>query len=362
MKVGILTFQDANNYGAILQAYALKETVKSVEKDTEIINYVQPYIKRNNKLFYINKNSVSDFIKSLTVNIIKLPARSVKRIKFDVFRRKFMDISYKKYNSASEITGKDIYIVGSDQIWNGKITSYDDTFFLKFCKNTEKKISYAASVGNDNISDEQRDFIKVNIDFLDHISVREYNLKTTAQKFTNKNIYHVLDPTLMADSRIWDQFIISNKTKKKYLLLYHITSNNEVKRIANFISGKLNLEVIHISDSIKKHSYRFKNVKNVGPIEYINLFYHASFIVTDSFHGTTFSIIFNKDFITVPHKTRGSRMISLLNLLELNNRMFSNCEDISNDFDYEIDYNISNDILIKEKEKSLDYLINSIMN
>jgi len=271
-----------------------------------------------------------------------------------------MDISQEKFNTVSSIKGKEVYIVGSDQVWNEQITNNDDAFFLTFCKNNEKKIAYAVSVGNDIISDSNKVFIKNNMSNFDYVSVRESELKNILESFTEKTIYHVLDPTLLADRRIWDKFIKSNKFKYKYLLLYMLTGNEEVMKVANLVSKKLNLKVISISNSIKKNPYGFKNIRRVGPIDFISLISNASFIVTDSFHGTAFSIIFNRDFITIPHETRGNRMISLLNLLNLNSRIVKNVDSIKDDFNYHIDYEMPNELLNKYKIASLNFLKQAI--
>ena len=357
MKIGILTFHMADNYGAILQAYALKEIIKSIENDVEIINYKQHSIEKNYKIIVFYKNNI---FKSLIANIVYFRTRIIKKRKFNNFRKMYLNITSKVYKNSYSINGKDIYIVGSDQVWNGNITNYDTTFFLDFCNKSNKKISYAASIGKDTLTVKDLDFIKNNISNLDFISVRESTVIDTLKELTNKEIVRCLDPTLLINKNDWDKFIYNTKINGNYLLIYSLTENQEILNVAKIISKKLNLNVLYINDTIRKVRYGFKKVKQVGPEDFLSLIKNAYFVVTDSFHGTAFSIIFNKDFITVPHKTTGSRMISLLNLLKLDSRIITNSTELNDEFDYHIDFKETNNILNIEKAKSFEFLKKSI--
>ena len=133
MKIGILTFHDADNYGAILQAYALQETIKKINSDVEIINYKQPNIVKSYRLIKVYTNSIYNLIRSILSSLIHLYNNCKRKSKFRSFRKKYMNISREIYYQSSKIKGKDIYITGSDQVWNGEITNYDRTYFLNFC-------------------------------------------------------------------------------------------------------------------------------------------------------------------------------------------------------------------------------------
>lgn len=367
MKIGILTFHDADNYGAVLQAYALKETIKKIEPDVEILNYKQPYIVNNYKIIYTNTQNVISYIKSLVSSLVYLCPRIIRKIKYISFRNNYMDISEDIFYNSAEIEGKDVYIVGSDQVWNSEITQNDETYFLNFCHH-EKKIAYAASIGKDKLNNDEKKFLKDNINNIDYISVREDSAVKIINDLTGMNVNHVLDPTLLADRCIWDKLMCDDKKNKfKYLLVYRLTDNEEVLRAAELISKRLNLKVLYINnlvlfknDLIRKTRYKFKDIKGVGPSEFVTLVKNASFVVTDSFHGTAFSIIFNKDFITVPHKTRGTRMVSLLNLLKLDHRLITHTKQLKNDYPLKIDYEIPNKLLEREKDKSFAFLKNAI--
>jgi len=360
-KIGIITFHDADNFGAVLQAYALKETIKKVENDVEILNYKQPLILKSYRIIQINTNNLKSLIKSVLSSIIYLNIRISRKIKFSSFRNKYLDLSEEIYKK-SEIQGKDVYIAGSDQIWNGEITGYDNTFFLSFPRGTAKGITYAASLGKDMINDQEREFLNKNINNIDCISVREDSAVHILYGFTDKKISHVLDPTLLVEQSAWDKLIIDkyNHNKEKYLLIYSLSFDIELLRVAELVSKKLNLKVLYINNSIRRNKFGFKNIRTPSPEEFVTLFKNASFIVTNSFHGTAFSIIFNKDFITIPHKMRGTRMTSLLNLLKLEDRIITSSDQLTEDFILNIDYHIPNELLKLEKEKSFAFLKQSI--
>jgi hypothetical protein len=130
LKIGILTLHDADNYGAILQAYALKKIIKQFNKGSvEIIDYKKPYIREVYKLVKLDRSSTVSCIRSLLENMILLPSRYFKKNKFRKFRKEYMDISAVKFFSSKDISGYDIYIVGSDQVWNNVIVKNDETFF-----------------------------------------------------------------------------------------------------------------------------------------------------------------------------------------------------------------------------------------
>jgi hypothetical protein len=143
-------------------------------------------------------------------------------------------------------------------------------------------------------------------------------------------------------------------------LIYGLTGNEEILRLADIISKKLNLKVLYINDFLKGNKYRFRNLRKIGPEEFVSLFYNASYVVTDSFHGTAFSVIFKKDFITVPHKTRGTRMISLLNLLKLDERIIKDSSQLTDNYPLYVDYNIPNQLLNNERQKSFEFLKKAI--
>jgi exopolysaccharide biosynthesis predicted pyruvyltransferase EpsI len=174
----------------------------------------------------------------------------------------------------------------------------------------------------------------------------------------------VLDPTLLVEQQLWDKCIKIVKLKTPYILLFRIAVNEELYNVANTIAQQIHLPVIYLNyhaftvldHSNKPKRYCFKNVRCAGPKEFVTLFKNAKFIVTNSFHGTAFSIIFNKNFVVIPDKNRGNRVTNLLNMLELSERIINNHNQISENFNFEVDYKTANEILNKQKEKSFTFL------
>jgi hypothetical protein len=372
LKVGILTLHVGDNFGGVLQAYALQETVKQLNAGcVEIINYKEPYLIDKFKLIVINKSSSIKFIISFIDNMLFIPYRYLAKIRYKSFRNKYMNLSSVKYFNSKDINGYDAYIVGSDQVWNNELVKDDATFLLDFCAKSKKKIAYAASLGNSNVIGKQLDWLKKYINNIDYISVREDSAKKIISSLTKKEVVHVLDPTLVADRKVWDNLIKVAKFKTPYLLLYRIYANDELYDVANRIARQFHLKVIYIhywcnnvkvlDYSIKPYKYGFKNVRSAGPKDFITLLKNANFIVTNSFHGTAFSIIFNKNFIAVPDKERGNRLTSLLNMFKLSERIITSHKQVLENFNFEVDYKTANEILNREKEKSFEFLKNALI-
>lgn len=370
MKVGILTFHDADNHGAVLQAYALQETIKrAITSNVEIIDYKQPEIVKSYKVFNLRTDNLKSLVRSIISNSLHLGIKVSKKKRFASFRKMHLHISpdrYDKPEKISELGAYDAYVVGSDQVWNPEITKYDATYFLNFCRKDAGKISYAASFGKDVLSAEEEAFARKYINHFDWISVREDSAAEILNRMLGKKSVQVLDPTLLLEPDRWMELAGSQYSgfpgMKDYLLVYRMSRNDEVLKVAARLSEKLGLDVLYLNDSIRRNKYGFKHIRGIGPIDFLNLMANASFIVTNSFHGTAFSIIFKKKFVSIPHETRGTRMASLLKLLKLEDRMISSAAQIADGFDAEIDYALPLSLLEAEKQKSIRFLRDALMN
>jgi len=356
VKVGILTFHKANNYGAVLQAYALQETIRSMGHEVEIIDYKQEHISKKYRKIRINFSGFAPFIRSIASTIIHFRNLSIIGNNFNSFRKENLLISKESYDNLDKIYGYDAYISGSDQVWNLKLTGYDKSFFLDF-NNKGKKVSYAASLGQDRISIEDKEFIRKYIDNFDSISVREASAQNILSSLTTKKITRVLDPTLLTDKQVWNKFLTVNKYGE-YILVYSVGQLNNIIRIAHETSEILDTKILFLTARRIQANLKQKHIhmKVICPSEFLTLLYNAKFIVTNSFHGTAFSVIFNKNFITIPHKETGARMIEMLQLLNLKNRIITNENGVDNIIKNEIDYRLPNEILNNEKTESHDFL------
>lgn len=352
MKIGIITFQCAHNYGAVLQAYGLKEYLKSLGYSVNIINY-RPHYKVNtyrkfNPRYWLSRNPYKCIIRLFTEIIVK-PTRIKRWYAFEDFMNGYLELY--PHSKDEDYSMFHTLILGSDQIWNPGLTgdNFDKVYFGGNAKCNI--ISYAASSRFENLSKQQKSFFSDSLLKLKQISVRESSLAKLLQPLVNKEIITVVDPTLLAGKKIFDKIAVPPK-KEKYLLLYQIGQWKELNTLANKIAKKLDLEVIEIVSHpiIPKKGL----VQTASPCEFIGYFQNASFIVTTSFHGLAFSIIYNKDFYCLRQNTNADlRLLSLLNKLDLGKRFL----ELGEEPQFEtINYLEVNEKLDKEVQLSIEYL------
>lgn len=320
-KCGIITFHCVPNYGAVLQAYGLQQYLKSNFADVKIIDYRPQKIMQEYN--FINFYSIFSVISSLW----SLPSFWSKCKKFKMFVRKYLDTTsecFEKEDSFKNIDF-DILVLGSDQIWNSQITHGFDNVYMGDlgCKSVSKIISYAASIGKSTLSEEEKNFFKSKLEKLDFISVRENEAKELLGPLTNKKIEVVADPTILAGKKCFEKLIKpKNIPKGKYVLLYSLNGYTETSAMAVKISKYFDAAILEISGrrkGIVKNKH--KTLYSAAPEEFILLVANAEYVVTDSFHGTVFSILFHKQFVTIPHKTRNGRASNLLDICGLKSRM-----------------------------------------
>jgi len=357
-RAKIITFHCVPNYGAVMQAYALQTILRNYFEYVEIMNYCPFSLTSQYKV--INNYS----IKSIFYSLWSAKSYLEKKRKFKFFSNNYLCVNDKKYRRQYDVEeyDTDFYFLGSDQIWNPEILKgFDPIYFGHFPKKTGATvISYAASIGKRHLTNKECETIRELINGIDYISVREEAAKNILSHLTNKEISVVLDPTLLLDKDKW-----SSITKKiycsDYLLYYSLNGYVETEVMAKKIANYLGLNLIEISGK-KKPIVKKPHIAiyNAGPEEFLSYIRNASYVVTDSFHGTVFSIIFERPFITIPHKTRNSRIDTLLGKLGLLDRMIS-------EFDKEIikkhyNVNIVNQKLSFEKMNSYNFLEKAISN
>lgn len=362
-KIAILTQPLITNFGGTLQAFALQKILIDKGYEVETINYqysemswfkkilsfLKNYIVRRKKVIHFTVNE-KNIIKSKHSTFIK------DNIKYSkVFRDK---LNLKKY---FEIEKFDAVIVGSDQVWRVAYSPDIELFFLDFLEenNLIKKIAYSASFGIDKwqFFGEQNDKIKSLVEQFDSISVREKNAIKLCNEHWGLSVEHTLDPTLLLaqdDYKILVDKAGIVKNKNAGIFCYILDENiNKLKTIElveySLCKKSFNVNPVKkIKDSFIINNYNDYIIPEIE--EWLNAFIDADFVITDSFHGTVFSIIFKKPFVSIVNIERGgSRFISLLNDLNLTDRMINNVEDITSDM-------LSRKINFDEVHKSLDKL------
>lgn len=342
MAIKILTFHNVMNYGAILQTYSLFETIKKYNTNVSIYNYKCETIMEQYCLI-ITKEGFKKLIKS----IVLFPQKYMLKNAFKVFSKHFLELE-------ENYSLEDIFIVGSDQIWNYKLTNFDENYFLDFAQN---KYSYAASIGLNYL---EKDIVKRYIELLKdfkEVSVREKQGKELLEKYLDKKIRVDLDPIFLFQKEEWSQiFKLENKRKKPYVLVYLMHVSDIIVNAAIDYAKKHKLKIKCITSSIRTIVSGAKHYRWATPNKWLQLFYHAECIFTNSFHGIAFSIHFNKNFYIHLEKENEctSRIYNILNICNINETVF-----LSNSGDFKqniLNYSDINKIIEKERIDSLSYI------
>ena len=351
-NVGILTFHDAHNYGAVLQVYALKKYISSLGYDVRVVNYhhhtIPDGFPKKRKINSIKPKKVIEFLHSQKDHLIRWE-------KFNKFIKELTDDEEKVYTTEEELEklNFDYWICGSDQIWNTEITGkFNKGFFLDFETNG-KKISYAVSMGIPELPKEYEEQFKKSINKLHNISVREETLKKYCEKFTDKEVTKTIDPTLLLGEDDYNELILENTINERYILIYALGPDERLTKIAQKISKEKHLKIIELND-FKKRKYFCEQISNAGPHEFLTLIKNAEVIITNSFHGTIFSILFKKEFYTLTRLNRNSRMENILEIVDMKDRLIDKIEDIENV--QKQDYEKAMKNLEEEVEKSKNFL------
>lgn len=348
MRISIITITDPINYGAVLQSFALYKYMKNIYGDVRVIQYKSNFRKK--EFFLLLKERLQMFL---------LRKRISKCKEFQYHHMKF---THPKYNNFKELLinppESDLYVVGSDQVWNSDIFGgLDPAFFLDFVK-SGKKISYASSIGKSEVPERELAKMKAYLQSFNAISVRESSAKSLLEETGLENVEQVLDPVFLLDKSDYHEFLLPYKPYKRerYLLLYGFDSNKKMDDIAKLIADERKLKIVEIGGARKKHNCD-KFLKNLSPEEFLSLLEGAEYVITSSFHGTAFSIIFGKSFVSVLPTERGTRIESILKLIGLENRLIKKSEDITiSELMANPDYHSAYKQLDIEISKSKNYL------
>lgn len=360
-KLGILTFHTANNFGAVWQAYALKKLCEDLGYDVYFIRYSGFDIPIHNKPIkkFINSTNKKASLFTLIRSMISYKWDYKKESLFSEFRKQYMKstVLCKSLEDIEKLKF-DVYIAGSDQIWNYKITNnqLDLAFFLDI-KGNSTKLIYAASSHDVPFSYEmEKKFKSILNETNAVITIREKSLANYASSLTKKYYPVVLDPTLVIGRNAFEKFETDFKERKPYILLYQIDANPDsdiaVKALEKRFKKKVyTLTVPRIGDM---HGRR----GDIGPEKFLEYIKNAEFIVTNSFHGIALSILFEKDFFVYENSGVMSRIDDLLNKLEIKNRKVTMVRDINPQNN--IDYSNIKKILQKEQQVSYKILVDAL--
>jgi len=364
IKIKTITCHDVYNFGASLQAYALMKYLQNLGHDVEIINYKPEYASFN--LWQIGPRWDKNFFFRLLFYSYVVPKRLLlqKRRKiFDIFTTNYLRLTSEKYHSYEELKANppvaDIFFAGSDQIWNSfHKHGQDPAYYLDFAPAESLRASYAASFAVSKIPEEYINFVRSMLARFDAISVRENSGLEILNSININNGVVVLDPVFLLTIDEWDT-ISTFKPSENYILVYDQENNSLIKEVSKRLAFTTGLKIYAIQ-SLYPMSYAHKRISDLGPLEFLGLIKNCDILLTNSFHGTAFSIIFHKEFYTFrrEHEEVNSRMIDLLEMLKISDRIIDCLSDIEKAKG--IDFN-NIDFIIKNKlEFSKTYIENVI--
>ena len=361
MKIANITFHNTSNFGATLQCTALFRYLESLGNKVVIIDYLPHYIlNKKSVLKELRKiNSSRNKVKAFAKGIVYLSHYFELRKRdtaFETFIKNNLKLT-KTYHNIKELNEKspeaDLYICGSDQIWNPALTgnALDDAFFLTFTNGI--KASYGVSVGELNI-EQYGDDVKTKVADFIGISVRESSVAEKLSAVLKQDVKTVLDCTLLLCRQ--DYIVMEKETPlpdKPYLLFYDMQRSKASEVVARQISEQDSLCIIDISPNPFITVKGAKKRIDIGPGEFLYLVKNASYIVTNSFHGTVFSILYHKSFITFLHTTRSGRVVDLLKELGLSDRIMDSTDIVP---DKTIDYLSVDERLNSKRQQSYAYI------
>lgn len=323
-KIGILSFHRAINYGACLQAYALKNYIEDQDCECDIIDYHCPAIEDFYNKIFLQEDSFKTKIKKLLTWSIQ----KKRNIRFKQFIEKNLldekiGEGYNRNNIEDTNELYDCFITGSDQVWSPFCTGGDLTYFLDFVKDSKKRNSYAACVGIASDTFLMSKEVVSNLKRFNHISVREEiaqrKLSSILSDKHKESIDLNLDPTLLLSNEKWNK-VTANITEENYIFVYSLSMPNEVVEFANKLAKSKHKKVIYCTLDNLFAMRNKNNTVNPSPEEFLGYIKNADYVVTNSFHGTVFSIIFKKVFYVIKNMNPNhdnSRLTNILSLLGL---------------------------------------------
>ena len=362
MKIAVVTNYDKKNYGSVLQAYALQSKIKEIGADECVVFDVKRNTKKNVILKikrFLSKSKNHYSLKN------KFQIKKAKKLFFEKNKKieafcdvKINNVCCYSYKEAEELSKEyNVFIAGSDQIWSPNAGTLSDITLLNFLdRNVSKKYSYAASIGVSNIDDEIKEKFKNAFSSYAGISVREKTAQKVLKDCTNKDIRVDIDPTLLYSKDFWNKNVhtYENNSNEPYIFVYMLRPEPMTIEIAKALSQKTGYKVKICSNRVVEKDL-FENIYNAGIEDFLAYIKNAAYVVTNSFHGTVFSIQFHKRFASIAIEGTGSRVIDLLNNINLSNHVIESSKQIDV-LDDNIDWNSVDKALELDRDRAIDYL------
>lgn len=341
MNIATITCHDVYNYGASLQAYALQRYCEEQGCEYKIIDYKPDYLSGHYSLTAVaNPRYDKPILKQLYL-LAKLPGRLAERSRkrrFDHFTAQYLKLTPLRYDSCDALAANcpkaDIYIAGSDQIWNTLFPNgHDAAFYLDFVRNGAHKISYAASFATDEIYGGAEAFVASQVGNLDAVSVRELSALTLLEKLGRHDGQLVCDPVFLLSADDWRQMAADADSHcrvregEDYILVYDCERNAKLRHVAEAIRQQTGMPIYTLSHTYGCYADHDRSLS--GPLEFLSLMAGARYVVADSFHALAFSLIFGKEFYIV-NRSAGinARMRDFLIYINMSSRLVDDPSEI----------------------------------
>ena len=367
-KVELITLQRVPNYGSVLQAYATQKILESLSYEVEIINYFPERMTIKAMLRRIkdkNKKLNNSILMRTIARVIIIPSY-IKR--FSSFKKFYKNLNQtkKEYHSNEEIKKDlpvaDIYCTGSDQVWNSEWNEgVDKALFLDFAPDNKKKVAISASFGKKSLNDDEIIITKELLSKYSNISLREKSGVDILKQLKIDNSINILDPTLLLNKQEWEIVASKKFTNEKYILVYNLNRNSKIDRYAENLSKETGLKIKYLSYQIHEFYKKGKMYCNPKVEDFLSLIKNAEYVITDSFHGTAFSLNFEKEFVIVYPEKYSTRIQSILELLDLKDRVAKDEKDLKV-CEKKINYSTVSKKLNNERIKSIEWIKNALSN
>ena len=365
MKLGLLTFHTAANYGAALQAYAFEKFLADKGYDCEYINYVNASRAHEYSMsWHIYDCLMRGKLTSAAVYLAGCPFMTLRKFRFNRFYKKNLKQTAKVYHNskeAEELNDKyDYFVVGSDQVWNPICNGDDAAFLLDFVKDGRKRISYSPSFGMTEVNDEHKKVFRDNLMTFAHIGVRETVGQKIVQELIGREATLCLDPVLLLTKEQWNDIMPKKQTNERFIFSY----TNRDSQTKDFFKTGYKLDGRkHYVLSRYTHPQDFINPQTrvkycMSPEEFLFVINNADLVVSASFHCIAMSVILNRQFVAFITGDEGKdeRILNILRTLHLENRVWHNGMTVE-EIEKPIDYSIVNSKIEEMKTESVKYLL-----
>lgn len=360
-KIAFITMQCIRNYGSVLQTYATQKFFEKCGYSAKAIDYfrkdsagpkasVKAYLENNQKW---NKNF-------LTRKIFKMWKYPVHKLQFQVFGdflEKNVSLSPWRYFSEEELENNvpfaDYFCVGSDQMWNPEYNhGIEEPYFLSFVSDKSKCFTFSTSIGKEQLFKDELENIISRIKDFRGISVREKSAKDMLEAEGLCNVRHIIDPTLLLTAEEWEELAAPREIEGKYLLVYQLNKNRGFDAFAVEFAKKNGLDLYRINLTPENMALPGKSLYLPSPERFLSAVLNASYVLTDSFHGTSFCLNFHKNFAVIPPEYYSGRISDILDIFDLQDRII----DKEKDFEHEVNYENFDQKILSERKKARDFV------